>query len=165
MTQAVEAQARPATNPLERLASAMPENLALTISVLARVAGAAALLYYAYDQDTLFPERHFPRTWVFTGGIAALALLSIVPMLRGATAGLMVMLASVGGGVLIFGGANLATRWPGVVAIVAGVVAWATYSAVFYTRTRKAEPVVAGLLLGSLASYVLIGICVFLVSN
>ena len=63
-----------ATNPLARLAAPVPVKLAVAISVAARLAGAGFALYYAYDQDVLFPERHFPRTWVLASVIAAVAV-------------------------------------------------------------------------------------------
>ena len=165
MTQMTTAPGPAMDNPLARLAQAIPANAALAVSLVARLVGAAALIYYAYDQDVLFPSRHFPRTWVFAAGTAGMALVSIAPMLLARERGLMIMLASLGGGVLVFAGANLASRPPGVVALIAGIVAWAAYSAVAYQRAARAEPVVSGLLLGSLLSYALIGVCVFLVPN
>ena len=165
MAQTLEARGQNEPNPLARLADAIPANAALAVSLVARLVGAAALIYYAYDQDVLFPGRHFPRTWVFAGSVAGISLLSILPMLTARKPGMMIMLASLGGGVLIFGGANLATRAPGVVALAAGILAWTSYSAVAHQRAGKAEPIVSGLLLGSLLSYALIAVCVFLVPN
>ena len=156
-----------APNPLARVARNVPELPALAASIVARLTGAAAVLYYAYDQDTLFPGRHFPRTWTFAIVIAGIALLSLVPWARVATRrpGLATWASALGCGVLVFGGANLAQQPAGVVALAAGVLAWLAFAAASSRRPGAAGANVSGLLSGSLVSFVTVGGCVLLIGG
>jgi hypothetical protein len=162
----METSMQPAVpNPLARLADSVPAGAALAITVAARLVGAAAAIYYAYDQDTIFPERHFPRTWVFVVVISAVALLSAVPTLRPRAHLVWRLVAAAGAGALVFGGANLAQRPSGVVVLIAGIAAWLSYAALAYQRERSPERAIYGLALGLLLSVLTIGICVVLVPN
>ena len=155
-----------AANPLARFAERVPSAPAFAISVTLRVVGAAFALYYALDQDRLFPSRHFPRTWVFTSVIAGVALLSIVPWARllPRLRRMEPWLGAFGCGVLVFGGANLAHKGTGLVVLLAGIAAWAAYTVVAHQRGGAASAV-SGLLMGSLTSFLLVGICVLAVGG
>ncbi|MGH7754631.1 MAG: hypothetical protein ACREN5_17635, partial [Gemmatimonadales bacterium] len=109
------------------------------MSIAARLAGVALALWYAYDQDTLFPGEHFPRTWSIVGVTCALALVSCVPARIPGSA----VVAAFGAGMLIFGGANLAPRGVGVGVVIAGVVAALAVAA---WNHRRGEPVLATIL-------------------
>lgn len=154
-------------NPLGRLAGALPVPTLAAISAVARIVGAGALLFYAYDQDSLFPTRHFPRTWVLAAAIAAIAAISLVSLLRGSRErpGLFVLLGALGAGVLVFGGANFAQRPAGVIALLAGFVAWVAFAALCHQERRDIGRVVSGLMLGSLLTFGLVGLCVLAVPN
>jgi len=152
------------TNPIARLAGMIPYNAAMVVSILARLTGAAAAVYYAYDQDVLFPDRHFPRTWLIALVIAVTALISLVPFARlGLKPGLAAWLGALGCGLLVFGGAMLSHKAPGLVVVAAGVIAWVSYAAVSYQRGDGPGPSVSGLMSGSLLAYITVGIAVFLV--
>lgn len=154
------------SNPLARLADAIPEMPAFAASIVARIIGAGAALFYAYDQDTLFPSRHFPRTWVFCSVAAAIVILSILPWERLlAKPALATFLGALGGGILVFAGANLSHKPVGVLVLISGVVAWLAFAAV--SHQRKADPgsLVSGLFMGSLVSFLLVGACVLLVGG
>jgi hypothetical protein len=155
----------PAVNPLTRLAEAVPVKAALAVMVTALLAGTAAAIYYAYDQDTVFPDRHFPRTWVMVGVTSALALLSIVPALRAREHWLWQVMAALGAGALVFGGANLAQRPSGLIVLIAGAVAWLSYAAVAGRGGGGAWGAVAGLALGFAVTMLTVGVCVVLVPN
>ncbi|MFN0093649.1 MAG: hypothetical protein ACKVVT_02590 [Dehalococcoidia bacterium] len=153
-------------NPLAQLAASIPANVATAISIAARLAGAAAALFYAYDQDRLFPTEHFPRTWVFCVVTAVVAVASIAALARGVVKpGLATWLGAFGGGILVFAGANLAHKGPGVVVLVAGIVAWLSFAAAASQRREDPGAIVSGLFMGSLCSFLLVGICVLAVPN
>ena len=160
---AIAPQAAP--NPLARLATAIPAPIALAVSVAARVLGAAFALYYAYDQDVLFPERHFPRTWFLASVIAALALLSVIPLRgSGRLAWLPAAFGALGAGMLVFGGANLANKWPGVVVLVSGGVAYVALAAAV-SRERSAWATVAGLAAAAMVTFAAVGVSVVALSG
>lgn len=101
------------SNPLSRIALEAPAAVGPVISIVARVIGAALVLYIATDQS-------YDRTQVFAVGLAVVALLSIVPMPDG-IGGFVSALAA---GALFFGGALLWDQAAGVAMLVAGAVAW-----------------------------------------
>ncbi len=128
-------------NPLQRLAESVPGGAALAVSVAARLLGAALALWYAYDQDTLFPGEHFPRTWTIVILTSAIAVLSCVPgRYRGSG-----IVAALGAGILIFGGANLAHRSTGVAVVACGVVAALAVAAWNHRRGETLASTLAGL--------------------
>lgn len=126
------------------------DTLLLGASIAARLAGAGLVLWYAYDQDRMFPAEHFPRTWAFAVIVAAMALLSCIPV-PGRWGRL---LATVGAGIVFFGGANVAERWPGVAALALGGLAGLPVAA---TSRRRDDPgwlTAAGFLGAGLATVV-----------
>ncbi|MEX0782327.1 MAG: hypothetical protein WD557_06725 [Dehalococcoidia bacterium] len=125
-------------NPVERWAESIPEQAAFAVSVAAKLAGVALALWYAYDQDTLFPGEHFPRTWTIVVFTSVLALLSCIPGRYPGRA----FVAALGAGMLIFGGANLAHRPVGVAVVLCGVIAAVAVAA---WNHRRGEPVAATL--------------------
>ena len=163
----MERSTRASQNPLARIAESIPAVPALAVSMLARLVGAGAAIYYAYDQDVLFPGRHFPRTWVFAIVIASVALLSLLPWERifPRREALAVWAGALGCGILVFGGANLAHKAPGVVVLVAGVVAWLAFAAAAHHKRADAGMLVSGLFVGSLASFLTVAVCVFLIGG
>lgn len=133
-----------AINPLARLAASVPERLAAGVAIGAKLLGSALALYYAYDQDRLFPAEHFPRTWAFVIAVVAVALVSAAPgRYRGAA-----FVAAFGAGMLLFGGANLAYRGTGIAAAVCGAVAWLAGAGVAYRRGESVLWSLAGLVAG-----------------
>lgn len=163
----MERSTRASQNPLARIAESIPVVPALAVSMLARLVGAGAAIYYAYDQDVLFPGRHFPRTWVFAIVIASVALLSLLPWERifPRREALAVWAGALGCGILVFGGANLAHKALGVVVLVAGVVAWLAFAAAAHHKRADAGTLVSGLFVGSLASFLTVAVCVFLIGG
>ena len=134
-----------ASNPLARAATSVPMPLALGLSVAARVAGAAAALWFAYDQYDAFDGRFFGRTWAYTIALAVLAVASCVPV-GGRAAGFV---PALGAGILLFAGAILARDGAvGVAVLVAGIVAWLATAAWNEHRGKPAFASVAGLFLG-----------------
>ena len=151
-----------AANPFARIALAVPAGVTLAVSVAARLTGAAAAIYYAYDQDVLFPDRHFPRTWAFAGTIAVVALLSLIPRRwYRATPAVAAFIGAFGCGLLLFAGADLAHKPAGVVVLVSGVVAVTAFATASYRRGEPPLAVAAGLLASMLGSFGLIGAFVF----
>lgn len=149
------------SNPLSRLADAVPREAALAVSIAAKLLGAALALWYAYDQDTLFPSEHFPRTWAFVTVIAVMALLSAIPASYRGSA----FVSAFGAGVLVFGGANLAQKGAGVGVLVCGVVAWLAVAAWNHRRGESIGSSVSGLFMGSLATFLAVAAIVLTVEN
>jgi len=153
------------TNPLARAAAAIPTPVAAAVLVGATLAAIAFAFLYAYDQDTLFPDRHFPRTWVLASVMAALSLVALLPFERlGASPRVAVFAAALGAGVLVFGGANLANKGAGVAALAAGVVAWLAV-AVIAGRREQTGAGVAGLFAGAAVTFAVVAFCVVAVSG
>lgn len=149
------------SNPVARLADSIPGQLALVLSVGGRLLGAALALYYAYDQDTLFPGEHFPRTWAFVGVVAAVAAISCLPMrYRGAA-----FVAAFGAGMVVMGGANLAHKPVGAAVLICGIVAWLATAAYNHSRGDSIASTVSGLFMASLATFLLVGAIVFTIEN
>lgn len=140
------------SNPLRDLALAIPADAALAISIVAKFAGAAAAIYYAYDQDTLFPQDHFPRAWTFASLVAAIAVISTAAL---PTAGRwwVAWFGAFGAGLLIFGGASLSHRPIGLAVVACGVVAWLTYAAAATARGAGAMRLVSGLFMACLFTF------------
>jgi len=107
----MDATHRAAANPLAQAAESLPEGLALTVSVVARAAGAALALYVAFDQS-------YDRTQVVAVAIAVVAALSVVPV-RGNLGGWISVFAC---GALFFAGALLLDQTAGVGMGIAGAV-------------------------------------------
>ena len=150
MTAQPQAMAR---NPLERAATRVPEHAAFWISIAAKLVGAALALWYAYDQDTLFPGEHFPRTWTIIIFTSALAVASCVPA-KFAFSGVG---AALGAGILVFGGANLAHRPAGVAVVVCGIVAALAVAAWNHRRGEPFASTLAGLALAGVLTALAIG--------
>jgi hypothetical protein len=138
-------------NPLERASALVPEGLALGVAVGAKLLGSAFALYYAYDQDRLFPAEHFPRTWAFVVVVVVVTLLSAAPArYRGAA-----FVGAFGAGVMLFGGANLAYRGTGLVTALCGAGAWLAMASVNH---RQGEVRQAGLVRWALTFPLAVGI-------
>jgi hypothetical protein len=167
MTMQESATTPAVANPLTRLAATIPARLAVALSVIARLVGAGLAPYYAYDQDVLFPDRHFPRTWVLASVVAAVAVLSTIPIPAGSSRARWLALgfAAAGAGMLIFGGANLANKAPGVGALVCGVVAWLMIAVAASNRGQSQSAVVAGLAVAAVVTFGVVGLCVVAVSG
>ena len=152
---AVEATTMPAS-PLEHWAAAVPERVAYTLSVGAKLAGALLALWYAYDQDTLFPGEHFPRTWTIVVFTAVLALASLAPARFPGSA----VLAALGAGALIFGGANLAHRPSGIAVVACGIIAALAVAAWNHRRGDPLASTVLGLAIAGVLTALAIGVIV-----
>jgi len=125
------------SNPLVIAANAISERWALIVSVLARLAGAAGLLFIASDQS-------YDRTQVFSVLLAALALASAYPP-RGIIGS---FLGASGGGLLFFGGAELFEQGAALILIAAGIVV-AGASGVMAHRAGKLAACVTGFFFGA----------------
>lgn len=100
------------TNPLARLATAIPEPVAMGASIGGRLLGAALLLAIAFDQS-------YDRTQVFTPVIAALAVASCAPLGQR----LAFWVAGLGSGLVFFAGTVLTHLDAGVGTLLTGLVA------------------------------------------
>ena len=143
--------ATPASNPLVRAAARVPGAASRTVLIAAQLAGAAFAIFYAYDQDTLFPDRHFARVWLLAVVAAIFALITLVPWERlpARYAWIATAFAALGPSVLIFAGANLAQRDSGVAVVVAGLVALAALFALASRLGRDRYAVAFGLFAGA----------------
>jgi hypothetical protein len=161
------AVSRNTASPLARAASALPAPILAGGLLVATVAAIAAAFVYAYDQDVLFPDRHFPRTWVLVSAMAAVSALSLPlsAVLTTRSAWLAAFTLSLGAGVLFFGGANLANKNPGVIALAAGAGAWLAAAALAHNRRQPADAIVAGLAAAAAFIFAVVGFCVVAVSG
>jgi hypothetical protein len=134
---------------------------ALIVSVGAKVLGVAFALWYAYDQDTLFPGEHFPRTWALVMVVAVFTLLSLPPLRIPGGA----FLFALGSGVIMFGAANLAGEATGVAAVVCGLVAW--LASATWNRRNGAQALhsVAGLFAGAVVVFPAIGLILLFIEG
>ena len=135
-----------ASNPLSRIALEAPAALGPAISIGARVIGAALALYIAQGQS-------YDRTQMFAAGLAADALLSIVPLPRGISPGRVFgggFVSALGAGALFFGGAVLAGETPaaGITMLIAGAAA----ACGALMAGRRTEQTLAVALIGFFAS-------------
>lgn len=139
---------RSVQNPLARSADVLPPRLLTVAEGVARAAGAAAVLLYAWQQYTEL-DSFFGRTWLFAVFVATLAVVTQVSGRgwRGFT------WRATGPGALIFGGAMLAREIEGGVTLVCGVAAWLAVAASEYRRSRAATGSVAGLALGAALTF------------
>ncbi len=137
-------------NPFARVAARVPAFVSRTVLAVAQLAGAAFAIYYAYDQDTLFPDRHFPRVWLMVAVVTGLALITLLPWerVKGRAAWLATVFAALGPSTLIYGGANLAQRDSGVMTLVAGVVALVALLSLSSRLGRDGYAVALGLFAG-----------------
>lgn len=141
--------ARPVT-PIARLLSSVPALPLLVVSWTARLAGSAAAISYAYDLDTLFPERHLPRTWVLAVVITSAAVLSIAPLVRmRIPRPVASWFSALGCGGLVFGGAMFAHKPAGVAVFIAGVVAWLAFALATSARGEGRWAPAVGLMSGA----------------
>jgi hypothetical protein len=152
------------TNPLSEAAAHIPAGAATALAMAAVLIGAAFAFLYAYDQDTLFPGRHFPRTWVLvsvasTVAIAGTAASAFVRGWLAAFAG------SLGAGMLFFAGANLANKAEGVAVLLAGAAACMAIALAAERRGVPPSATVAGLVTAAAATFAVVGACVLLVSG
>jgi hypothetical protein len=155
-----------AANPLARAAGLLPVNAWALIAVAATAVATALGFVYAYDQDVLFPDRHFPRTWVLVSVMAVGGIVGLVPFrIAGLSARVAAFAASLGAGMLIFGGANLANRGTGVVVLVAGVIAWLAVAAASHRRGASGGALVLGLAAAAAATFAMVAACVVFVSG
>jgi hypothetical protein len=148
-------------NPVQRLAESVPEEAAYAVSVAAKLAGVALALWYAYDQDTLFPGEHFPRTWTI---VLLTSVVALVSCIRGRYRGNAIV-AAFGAGMLIFGGANLAHRPVGVAVVLCGVVAALAVAAWNHRRGELAAATLIGLTAAGVLTALAIGAIVQLVDE
>ena len=136
-------------NPLARMASAISARTAFFASFAATVLGLLFAVAYAYNQDTLFPGEHFPRTWALVALMSAMGVLSLVALPSRAGA----FLHALGPGVLIFGAANLSGEPEGMAALGLGIVAWLAAAVGNEGRGAAASHSVAGLFVGALVTF------------
>ena len=100
------------TNPLARMATAVPEPVAMGASIAGRVLGALLLLAIAFDQS-------YDRTQAFAPVIALLAIASCAPV----APRLMFWIAGLGSGLVFFAGTVLTHLDAGVGTLLAGLIA------------------------------------------
>ena len=136
-------------NPLARAASAISTRTAFIASVAATLLGLLFALAYAYNQDTLFPGEHFPRTWALVAVMAVIGLLSLVGLPTRAGP----FLHALGPGVLIFGAANLSGEIEGMVALALGIIAWSAAAAGNHGRGAPAIYSVGALFAGAAVTF------------
>jgi hypothetical protein len=160
------------SNPIARAASAVPYSAALALSIVARLAGAAAAIYYTVDQESLFLDERFNHPWVFTVVVAVLAVASIAvlpgwdPKVAGAWGRrVVVALGSFGCGVVLFGGATLSHRPAGVAVLVFGIVAAASYAAAAHQRRASGFWLAAGFFLAAFFLLALTGFIGIAIEN
>jgi hypothetical protein len=147
-------------DPLTRAARALPAVPLQLVLLAVKLAGAALAVAYAYDQDVLFPDRHFPRTWTFAVVVAGLSLLSLLPVERlRFTRGPAAAYSAAGVGGLLFGGAALASRGTGAGVVICGAIAWA--ASFVLSRRAGVHPLwsLAGIAAGGGIAFVAIGFC------
>jgi hypothetical protein len=101
------------TNPLARFVSAVPDPAARALSIAGHLAGAALACYIADDQS-------YDPTQVMTIGVAAVALVSLLPAPRVGPS-----LPAFGAGVLFFSGSLLWHLSAGILMLFCGVIALA----------------------------------------
>lgn len=123
------------TNPLTRLATAIPEPVAMGASIGGRILGAALLLAVAFDQS-------YDRTQVFAPVIAALAVASCAPVGQR----LMFWIAGLGSGLVFFAGTVLTHLDAGIGTVLAGLVAGLATAAWNTHREQTAWPAAVGFL-------------------
>lgn len=116
-------------NPLARLATAIPQPVAMAVSPVARMLGAALLVSIAFDQS-------YDRTQVFAPIIAAIAVLSCAPMAPRLT----FWVAGLGSGLVFFAGTVLAHLGAGVGVLIAGLIAGLATAAWNTQREQTAWP-------------------------
>lgn len=131
-------------NPITRTVNHLPVR-GLGWTLVATTLGATAFaLWYAYDQDRLFPARHLPRTWSFVALFCGVGVLSLGALL--ARPGRATAFASAfGAGALVYGGANLLHTSAGSAVFALGVAAWASAAATNYRRGGGLGMSLAGL--------------------
>ena len=126
------------TNPLSRLATAIPERVAMRLSIGGRLFGAILLLAIAIDQS-------YDRTQVFTPVIALLAIASCAPL----GARLMFWVAGLGSGLVFFAGTVLTHLDAGVGTLAAGLLAGVATAAWNTHREQTAWPAAVSFLLAA----------------
>lgn len=125
------------TNPLARLATSIPEPVAMAASIGGRLLGAVLLLAIAFDQS-------YDRTQVFGPLIAVLALASCAPM----SPRLVFWVAGMGSGLVFFAGTVLTHLDAGVAVLIAGLVAGLATAAWNTQREHTAWPAALSFLMG-----------------
>ena len=157
---------QPATNPLQRLALAFPAGLFAAVQVLSVAVGVVFAFMYAYDQDTLFPDRHLPRTWVLVSVASAVSVsaLAVAFAFRGRP-WVATFAAGLAGGTMLFAGANLANMATGVVVLVAGATALLAALALAVHQQQPRWGVVLGAGAAAALIFATVGFCVVFVSG
>ena len=150
----MEATPRATANPLILAAEAVPTKLALWLGIAARLAGAGIAIFYAFDQS-------YDRTQVFMVIIAALAILSLVPL----RPSLEALAASLTSGLLLFSGAVLAQEPAGIGMLIAGCAGWIGTAITAHHRHVSPGTAVAGLLISSGATVAMLVILALLVEG
>ncbi len=125
------------SNPLARLATAIPESTAMAVSVGGRVLGALLLVAIAFDQS-------YDRTQVFAPVVALLALASCAPL----SPRIALWVAGLGSGLVFFAGTVLTHLSLGVGVLLAGLVAGIATAAWNTHRERTAWPAAISFLFG-----------------
>jgi hypothetical protein len=153
-------------NPLRRIAARLPVTPLVVLQVAALALGVVFAFVYAYDQDTLFPERHLPRTWVLVSvaSVVALGAAAVAHGTRGRR-WLPAVLTGLSGGALFFAGANLANESTGGVTLACGAIALLAGLALAERRGQPAWGVVIGALVAAGLTFAVVGLCVVLVSG
>jgi hypothetical protein len=125
----MNSHAQSPANPLVRVARALPAGAGWPLALGARIAGGALAIALAADQT-------YDRTRTLAGVIAALALVSCLPL----GGSLRERLPWIGAGVLFFGGALLAGLTAGLLVLLCGAIA-ALATAIQEQHDRRASAV------------------------
>jgi hypothetical protein len=149
------------------VAARVPELAWEGIAAAATLAAIGFAFLYAYDQDVLFPDRHFPRTWVLVATMAGVGVAALVPFQRLGIRheGVAAFIRALGAAMLIFGGANLANRGTGLAVLAAGAVAWVAVAAIGGRRGASSGAVVLGSGAAAALTFAVVAVCVLAVSG
>ena len=142
----------PQTNPLIRLARALPSGAGPALSLGGRIAGAVLAAAVAGDQS-------YDRTRIFAIAIAALAALSCVPF----AARLRGRLGWAGAGLVFFGGALLGGFGAGLLMVLCGTLA--AIGAAVQEQQREQHTEVPSFFMGFGATAALVAIIVLAVEG
>lgn len=142
------------SNPLARLANAVPNSVAIALSYGGRSVGALLALYVAYDQV-------YDRSQAFGVSVAVLALLSLAPVPRR----FATVVSALGGSLILFGGALLWSESAGPWMVLAGAAAVCGALVSAQHGGRRIGDAISGLFFGSGVDAALVFAIIFLVEG